>query len=91
VLKAPIKRSWTRQMSFLRLLRDWEASGNAQMIVATHSPIIMSYPGATILNFDGETIEPVEYEETEHYRITKAFLGNPERYLRELFDDEPES
>ena len=57
------------------------------MIVATHSPIIMSYPGATILSFDGETIELVEYEETEHYRITKAFLGNPERYLRELFDE----
>ena len=81
----------TRQMSFLRLLHDWEASGNAQMIVATHSPIIMSYPGATILGFDGDTIEPVEYEETEHYRITKAFLGNPERYLAELFDDEPKS
>jgi len=77
----------TRQMSFLRLLRDWEVSGNAQMIVATHSPIIMSYPNATILSFDGDTIEPVEYEETEHYRITKAFLGNPERYLKELFDD----
>ena len=77
----------TRQMSFLRLLHDWEASGNAQMIVATHSPIIMSYPGATILSFDGDIIEPVEYEETEHYRITKAFLGNPERYLRELFDE----
>ena len=81
----------TRQMSFLRLLRDWEVSGNAQMIVATHSPIIMSYPGATLLSFDGEKIELVKYEETEHYRITKAFLGNPERYLAQLFDDEPES
>ncbi|MBC8339783.1 MAG: AAA family ATPase [Rhodospirillales bacterium] len=81
----------TRQMSFLRLLRDWEDSCNAQMIVATHSPIIMSYPGATILSFDGESVEPIEYKETEHYRITKAFLGNPERYLAELFEDEPES
>jgi predicted ATPase len=77
-----------RQMSFLRLLRDWELSGNAQMIIATHSPIIMSYPGATILNFDGDKIKQVEYEETDHYRVTKAFLGNRERYLRELFDDE---
>jgi len=81
----------TRQMSFLRLLRDWEASGNAQMIVATHSPIIMSYPGATILSFDGESIESIDYMETEHYRITKAFLGNPERYLAELFDDGTET
>lgn len=81
----------TRQMTFLRLLSDWEQSGNAQMIVATHSPIIMSYPSATILSFDGESIESIEYEETEHYRITKAFLGNPERYLAELFDDAQES
>lgn len=81
----------THQMGFLRLLRDWEASGNAQMIVATHSPIIMSYPGATILNFDGKQIERVEYGDTEHYRITKAFLGNPERYLKELFDDQQEN
>lgn len=57
------------------------------MIIATHSPIIMSYPNATILSFDGDTIEPVNYEETEHYRITKAFLGNPGRYLRELFNE----
>lgn len=77
----------TRQMSFLRLLRDWENSGAAQMIIATHSPIIMSYPGATILSFDGDSIAPMDYEETEHYRITKAFLGNPERYLAQLFDD----
>ncbi len=78
----------TRQMSFLRLLRDRELSGNAQMIVATHPPIIMNYPGATILNFDGDKIERVEYEETDHYRVAKAFPGNPGRYLRELFDDE---
>jgi predicted ATPase len=77
----------TRQMGFLRLLRDWESSGNAQMIVATHSPIIMSYPGATILSFDGKQIEQVEYEDTEHYRITKAFLGNPKIYHAQLFDD----
>lgn len=77
----------TRQLSFLRLLRDWERSGNAQIIVATHSPIIMSYPGATILSFDGDGIESVAYEETEHYRVTRAFLGNPEKYLRELFDE----
>ena len=78
----------TRHMSFLRLLHDWDLSGNAQMIVATHSPIIMSCPDATILNFDGDKIKQVKYENTDHYRVTKAFLGNPERYLRELFDEE---
>jgi len=81
----------TRQLSFLRLLRDWERSGNVQAIVATHSPIIMSYPGATILSFDGDAIEAIEYKDTEHYRVTRAFLGDPERYLRKLFDDKPDA
>ena len=81
----------TRQLSFLRLLRDWERSGNVQVIIATHSPIIMSYPGATNLSFDGDAIVPVEFEETEHYRVTRAFLGDPERYLRELFDEDADA
>lgn len=78
----------TRQLSFLRLLRDWERSGNVQVIIATHSPIIMSYPGATNLCFDGDDIAPIEYENTEHYKVTRAFLGNPERYFQELFGED---
>lgn len=76
-----------RQLGFLRLLREWDESGNAQMIIATHSPILLSYPGATILNFDGESISPIEYQDIEHVQVIKAFLGNPERYLQQLFDD----
>ncbi len=76
-----------RQMSFLRFLKIWEASGNAQIIIATHSPIIMSYPGATVLKFDREEIVPVQYTDTEHYKITKAFLANPEKFHSQLFDD----
>ena len=70
-----------RQLSFLRLLREWDMSGNAQMIIATHSPILLSFPGAEILHFDGDRIGPVDYEEIEHVQVNKAFLGNPERYL----------
>jgi predicted ATPase len=80
-----------RQLSFLRLLRDWEVSGNAQIIIATHSPILLSYPGADIRLFDGENISPVTYDEIEHVRVTKAFLGNPERYLAQLFDEDEET
>lgn len=74
-----------RQLSFLALLRDWEASGRVQAIVATHSPIILSYPGARLLSFDGDRIEETTVEETDHFRVTRAFLGNPARYLREIF------
>lgn len=78
----------TRQLSFLALLRDWEMSGQVQAIIATHSPILMSYPGARLLGFDGDALAETTLEETEHYRITRAFLGNPERYLAEIFGDE---
>jgi predicted ATPase len=74
-----------RQMSFLILLKDM-IERDAQFIIATHSPIIMAFPGATILSMDEGVIEPVEYETLEHVRITRGFLNHPERYLRRLFE-----
>ncbi|MEM8916632.1 MAG: AAA family ATPase [Pseudomonadota bacterium] len=79
-----------RQLAFMRLLWEWELSGNAQMIIATHSPILMSYPGATILSFDGNALTPTAYEDTEHYRVTKSFLGNPQAALDELLAPDEE-
>jgi len=75
-----------RQLSFLRLLHDWEMSGNAQIIIATHSPILLSYPGADIRLFDGNQISSAAYEEIEHVRVSKAFLSNPKRYLKQLLN-----
>ncbi len=57
---------------------------NCQLIIATHSPILLAFPGADIYNLD-EGIRKTAYTETDHYRITKAFLDNPSVYLRELF------
>ncbi|HUL05732.1 MAG TPA: AAA family ATPase [Candidatus Acidoferrum sp.] len=74
-----------RQIEFLGLLRAWEEPGNVQMIIATHSPIIMSYPGATLLSFDGGQIRPARYTETDHYRVTRRFLMDHESVLRQLF------
>lgn len=76
-----------RQLEFLRLLRSWETSGMAHLIIATHSPIIMSYPGATLLTFDGGRIREIAYTATDHYQITRNFLLDPERHLQELFTD----
>ena len=73
-----------RQLAFLGIMNDLEKEG-AQFIIATHSPILMAYPGAQIYEFDEEGITPVDYETTDHYRLTKAFLANPERFFRELF------
>jgi len=74
-----------RQLSFLTIIWDLARSGHAQFIIATHSPIILSYPGATILTLDAERISNIEYKETSHYKLTRQFLECPERYFRHLF------
>ena len=57
---------------------------NAQFIIATHSPILMAIPNASVLLFENGTIQEVQYEDLEHVKITKGFLNNPEAYLRHL-------
>jgi predicted ATPase len=76
-----------RQLTFLRIIHDLEKTGEVQFIIATHSPILLGYPGAEILHFSEEGIRSVDYEETEHYQITRGFLENREGYLKHLFQD----
>ncbi|PAE07449.1 AAA family ATPase [Terribacillus saccharophilus] len=76
-----------RQLTFLRIIHDLEKTGEVQFIIATHSPILLGYPGAEILHFSEEGIRSVDYEETEHYQITRGFLQNREGYLKHLFQD----
>jgi predicted ATPase len=76
-----------RQLSFLAAVHDLCKSGS-QFIIATHSPIIMAYPNATIYSFSEGGIIPVVYAETEHFKTTKAFVTNPKRMLRELLDED---
>ncbi|MEI6085139.1 MAG: AAA family ATPase [Verrucomicrobiota bacterium] len=73
----------TRQLGLLTRLHDLVEQG-AQFIIATHSPIIMAFPNASILQLTEAGIRPVKYTETEHYAITRMFLNNHERMLREL-------
>lgn len=61
-------------------------NNNSQFIIATHSPILMAYPDADIFEFSADGINLVNYRDTEHYNITKAFLSDPERMLRILFE-----
>lgn len=75
-----------RQLTLLSLLSEWEKSGNAQVIIATHSPILLAYPNARIIEFAPKGLHDIAYEATEHYKITKTFLNNPQRYLKELMD-----
>ncbi len=68
---------------FKRLL-----GANSQLIVATHSPILMAYPGASIYEFSTQGIKRVKYEDTEHFQLTKLFLEDPERMLHHLLGEE---
>lgn len=61
---------------------------NSQFIITTHSPILMTFPGARVLEFSERGIEPVDYKDTEHYAVTKQFLDNPDRMLRYLFEND---
>ena len=60
----------------------------SQFIIATHSPILLSYPNAKILQFHGKGISEVKYEDTEHYAITRDFLNNYPRRLEQLLSNE---
>ncbi|MFN8522301.1 MAG: AAA family ATPase [Chloroflexota bacterium] len=75
----------SRQLAFLALIDDLVRNRGSQLIIATHSPILMAYPQATICLFDEQGIRPIAFRETEHYRLTRDFLNSPEAYLRHLF------
>lgn len=76
----------TRQLHFLATLHDYCRRGS-QFVIATHSPLILAYPAATIYRFGPDGVAPVAYTETEHFLVTRGFLANPERTLRELLGD----
>jgi predicted ATPase len=71
------------QLALMAMMGDMIAQ-DAQFIVATHSPILLAFPGATIYSFDRAPVEQVAYEELDHVILTRAFLNAPERYTRAL-------
>ena len=63
---------------------------NSQFIISTHSPILMSFPDAEVYQLTEHSIESVSYRDTEHFRVTKQFINNPERMLHYLMEEEGE-
>lgn len=74
----------SRQMALLVRIHDLVMRGS-QFIIATHSPILMAYPEAEIMEFSENGIATVDYKKTENYQLTLHFLESPERIIRELF------
>lgn len=69
-----------RQLALLYLMQERVERGRAQFLIATHSPIMMTFPGAVIVSFDDAELRRVTLEETKHYQITRSILENPGRY-----------
>lgn len=78
-------------LSPMRLLRlmsniDRLVKNHSQFIIATHSPVLMAFPGAQVLWFDDRGVTETAYQNTEHYLVTKQFFENPERMLHYLLE-----
>ena len=73
-----------RQLSLLAILHRLVNSGS-QFIIASHSPILMAYPGALIYQLTPDGISKIDYEETEHFQITRNFLSNRQSFFAHLF------
>lgn len=70
-----------RQIEFLKLLRVMDESKKAQVIMATHSPMLMAYPNATLLKLTKDGLAPTTLEETDHYRLTRDFVLDPKGFV----------
>jgi predicted ATPase len=73
-----------RQLTLLTILYDFVQAGNTQVFIATHSPILMTFPGATILEVTPESVAQTRLEDTSHYQITRGILTSPEQYWKHL-------
>jgi predicted ATPase len=75
-----------RQLTLLMLIYNLAQKGS-QFLIATHSPILLGTPDASIVSFDNGKISKVEYEETESYKITELFINNKELLLNNLLNN----
>lgn len=75
-----------RQLALLKVMHDLVKEG-CQFIIATHSPILLGYPEATIYHFDDQIVE-IPYEDVSHVQLTKYFLTNRAHFLQQLFEED---
>ena len=76
-----------RQIEFLKLLRRMDQSGRCQVIMATHAPLLMAYPGATLLRLSKYGLEPVDVEQTDHYRVMHEFCADPRGFVEAAIEE----
>lgn len=72
------------QLAFVALVKDLSETCDAQFVIATHPPIVMATPGATLLSFDSHPPAAIAWDDVEHVALLRDFLRNPEAFLRHL-------
>ncbi len=77
----------SRQIEFLKLLRRMDESRICQVIMATHSPVLMAYPQARLLRLSKYGLEPVTVRETDHYKVMREFCEDPEGFVQAAIEE----
>jgi predicted ATPase len=77
----------SRQIEFLKLMRRMENIGHCQIIMATHSPILMTYPNATLLRLSKHGLEPVTVKDTDHFKVMREFCDDPEGFVEAAMEE----
>jgi predicted ATPase len=80
-----------RQLELLRILHRIQEKARAQVIMATHSPILMALPDADVLEVTRHGISPVDFRQTQHFKLYQSFVADPEDFIAEALADEAES
>lgn len=76
--------SASRQLTLMGLIHEWVSRGDCQVVIATHSPLLLAYPDALIYELDQEGIRAVAYEETTTVRVYREFLSAPGAFVASL-------
>jgi predicted ATPase len=77
----------SRQIEFLKLMRRMDNSQNCQIIMATHSPVLMAYPNARLLRLTKYGLEPVTVEQTDHYKVMREFCDDPAGFVEAVIEE----
>lgn len=76
-----------RQLELLKLLRRIDEIGHCQVIMATHAPMLMAYPNATLLRMTKHGLEPVCVKQTDHFRVMRKFCDDPKGFVEAVMEE----
>ncbi|WP_237934256.1 AAA family ATPase [Acetobacter senegalensis] len=76
-----------RQIECLQSVREAEKRGDAQFVIATHSPFVMAYPGATLLHLTPFSLMERSFQQAEHFQVLREFYKDPEGFMNTIFDE----